>query len=118
MTIYDETTGAALTAPDLEKGYLYPGQRFVARHPATEATTHLAVMPGTEHLNSGAGLRHIVVDEPARAAWDEYEDCQYYHAYTEDELAALQPPEPEPVPGGGTASWAELAAAYTEGVNA
>lgn len=29
MKIYDETTGAVLTAPDESKGYLYTGQRIV-----------------------------------------------------------------------------------------
>lgn len=87
MKTYDETTGAELSAPDLEAGYLYPGQRLVAHHEVTEATTHLELMPGTVALNGGKGLRQIVVDEPARPAWDEYEDCQYYHAYTAEELA-------------------------------
>lgn len=118
MKIYDETTGAELSAPDLEAGYLYAARRIVAHHEATEAVTHLEVMPGTESLNGGAGLRHVVVDTPARPEWDEYEDCQYYHAYTAEELAAMQPAEPEPATpqGSDAASWAELAAAYSEGV--
>lgn len=55
------------------------------------------------------GLRQLV---------DVWEDCQYYHEYTEDELAAMQQPEdPEPPdPADGVATWDELAAAYTEGV--
>ena len=87
MKTYDEHTGAELSAPDLAAGYLYPGQRCIAHHKATEAATHLEVMPGTETLNGGKGLRRVVVDEPARPAWDEYEDVQYYHPYTAQELA-------------------------------
>lgn len=53
---------------------------------------------------------------PAKAAWDEYEDCLLYHPYTEEELAAMHPPDPVPTPD-TAATWDELAAAYTEGVN-
>ena len=35
-----------------------------------------------------------------------------------EELAAMHPPDPQPTPGPDTAAtWDELAAAYTEGVN-
>ena len=44
-----------------------------------------------------------------------YEDCLYYHTYTEDELAAMHPPD-EPQPSDGVATLDELAAAYSEGV--
>ena len=88
MNVYDETTGELLVEPDLEAGYTYPGKHFVAHHEAVEEVSHMAVMPGTEHLNGGAGLRGKIVDTPAQDAWDEYEDCLLYHAYTEEELAA------------------------------
>lgn len=119
MKIYDEITGAELSAPDLGAGYLYTERRFVAHHEATEAATHLEIMPGTEALNDGAGLRQIMVDAPACPAWDEYEDVQIYHTYTEAELAAMQPSETETPAAGetGTDVWAEMAAAYNEGVN-
>lgn len=77
MKIYDELTGAELTAPDESAGYLYAGQR-VARHVAE--TTE--IMAGTVTADCPQGLRRII---PAR---DVYEDCQYYHAYTEEEIEA------------------------------
>ena len=73
MKIYDERTGAELTTPDLEAGYVYDGVRVVGTEPA-----HYEVMQGTD------GLRRLV---PAR---DITEPCQYYHAYTQAELN--QPP--------------------------
>lgn len=85
MTIYDES-GKVLEAPDLSMGWVEQKRRLVASHPATEAVTHLEVMPGTD------GLRRIVVDTPARAAWDEYETYGVYHPYTEEELAAMTAP--------------------------
>lgn len=85
MKIYDET-GKVLEAPDLAAGWVEQKRRLVASHPATEAVTHLEVMAGTD------GLRRLVVDTPARAAWDEYEDYGVYHPYTEEELAAMNAP--------------------------
>lgn len=75
MKIYDERTGAELTTPDLEAGYVYDGVRVVGTEPA-----HYEVMQGTD------GLRRLV---PAR---DITEPCQYYHAYTQ---AELNPPPTE-----------------------
>lgn len=75
MKIYDERTGAELTTPDLEAGYVYDGVRVVGTEP-----THYEVMQGTD------GLRRLV---PAR---DITEPCQYYHAYTQ---AELNPPPTE-----------------------
>lgn len=71
MKIYDELTGAELTAPDLDAGYLYAGQRVVRHVPE-----HDEILEGT------AGWRHRI------PAHDEYEACQYYHAYTEAEIEA------------------------------
>lgn len=98
MKIYDEKTGLELETPDLEAGYIYPGRRKVG--------TEEKVLEGTITERRPEGLRQLV---------DLWEDCQYYHEYTEDELAAMQPPEQE-APAGGVATWDELAAAYTEGV--
>lgn len=115
MNIYDELTDELIEGdPDLSLGYTYPGRRFLAHHEAVEEVSHLEVMPGTEAMNGGKGLRGKVVDVPATAAWDEYEDCLYYHTYTDEELAAMRPPdEPEP---DSVATWDELVAAYNEGV--
>lgn len=114
MNIYDELTGELLTDPDLSAGYLYPGQRVTVHHDAVEPVKEVGILPGTENCNCGAGLRGTIVVTPGTPAWDEYEECQYYHKYTEAELAAQHPPDT----GGSdeVATWDELAAAYNEGV--
>ena len=84
MKIYDELTSAELTAPDESAGYLYAGQRIV-KHVAE--TTE--IMAGTVTADCPQGLRHII------PAHDVYEDCQYYHAYTEEELAERDKPTAE-----------------------
>lgn len=118
MNVYHEETMELLPDPDLTLGRTYPGRRFVAHHETVEEVSHLEVMPGTEAMNGGAGLRGKVVDVAAQEAWDEYEDCLLYHPYTEEELEAMRPPDPQPTPVPDTAAtWDELAAAYTEGVN-
>lgn len=114
MKIYDEITLDEVTAPDLSAGYLHDGQRVTVHHEAVAPVTEIGVLPGTEQCNGGAGLRGTIVVTPGTPAWDEYEDCQYYHKYTEEELAAQHPPDT----GGSdeVATWEELAAAYNEGV--
>lgn len=97
MKIYDEIIREELTNPDLENGYTYPGRR--------KTGTELRVLPGTVTDARPGGLRQEVAV---------YEDCLFYHAYTEDELAAMQQPD-DPAPSGGV-TWDELAAAYNEGV--
>lgn len=84
MTIYDELTGAELTAPDETKGYLYTGQRM-ARH----VPEHDEIMEGTVTPACPSGYRHRI------PAHDEYEPCQYYHAYTSEELAERAKPTTE-----------------------
>lgn len=84
MKIYDELTGAELTAPDESAGYLYTGQRVV-KHVAE--TTE--IMAGTVTADCPQGLRHII------PAHDVYEDCQYYHAYTEEEIEAQKAAQAE-----------------------
>lgn len=75
MKIYDEITGAELTAPDENKGYTYPGRR--------QTGTRREILPGTAALYPPDGLQREV---PI------YEDCLIYHAYSEEELAAQQEP--------------------------
>lgn len=115
MKIYEETTQEEVTNPDLSAGYLYDGQRVTVHHEAVPPVTEIGILPGTEHCNGGAGLRGTIVVTPGTPAWDEYEDCQYYNKYTEEELSAMHPPDPTPAPD-TAATWDELAAAYTEGV--
>lgn len=88
MKIYDEA-GKVMEAPDLSAGWIEQRRRLVTSHPAAEAVTHLEVMPGTD------GLRRRVVDTPAKAAWDEYEEYGIFHPYTEEELVAMSAPTAE-----------------------
>lgn len=77
MKIYDEITLEELTAPDLDAGYLYDGQRQTGT-----TVDRYEVMAGTVTPERPQGLRHLVRGVAV------YEDCQYYHKYTADELAA------------------------------
>lgn len=86
--IYDEKTGELLEGPfDYSKGEVREGTRFVAHHEEQEEVSHKEIMPGTEHMNGGNGLYTIVIDQPAKEAWDEYEPCLVWHEFTENELA-------------------------------
>lgn len=90
--VYDETTGELLEGPfDYEKGEVRQGTRFVAHHEAQEEVSHLEVMPGTEHMNGGKGLYTKVIDQFAKEAWDEYEDCFVWHVFTNEELLLKNP---------------------------
>lgn len=104
MKIYDEITKEEILVPDLALGYVYDGYIVTGR---TEE--RYEVMEGTVTEDRPNGLRRLI---PAQ---DITEPCQYYHKYTEDELAAMHPPD-EPQPSDGVATWDELAAAYSEGV--
>lgn len=76
MKTYDEKTWEEIKEPDLSKGYVYRSRR--------QTGTKRMTLEGTEKLYPSNGLQY---DAPV------YEDCQLYHAYTKDELAAMQPPE-------------------------
>lgn len=105
MTIYDEITHELIENPDLEAGRLYEGVIVVGHE-----EERIEVMGGTVTAARPAGLRRRI------PAHDITEPCQYYHKYTEEELAAQHPPD-DPQPPDTAATWAELAAAYTEGVS-
>lgn len=81
MTVYDEQTGLPVATPDLSAGYVYDGS-MVTGH--TEA--HSVIMEGTVTDVRPAGLRRWV---PAQEIT---EPCQWYHRYTEEELARMQQP--------------------------
>ncbi len=100
MTIYDEQSKQPVEAPDLSAGYVYEGVIVTGR---TEESVE--VMAGTVTPERPEGLRRRV---PAR---DITEPCLWYHRYTQEELAAMQP-----AGGDEDAVWDELAAAYNEGV--
>ena len=76
MKIYDEITREEITEPDLSAGYLYDGVIVTGR---TEE--RIEVMEGTVTGARPDGLRHLI---PAQ---DITEPCQWYHTYTEEELA-------------------------------
>lgn len=95
MKTYDEKNWDEVLNPDLEVGYVYPGQRYIG--------TKRVTLERTAELYPPGGLQHEV---------PMYEDCQLYHAYTEDELAAIQNPEvPTDVESRVTALEEELQAA-------
>ncbi len=89
MKVYDEAGQLLTSAPDLAKGWLEHTQRLVQSHPAQVEQSHVEVMPDTN------GLRHLVIDQPARCAWDEYEAAQVYHPYTPEEQAEHDKPDLE-----------------------
>lgn len=76
MKIYDEITHKELIAPDGSKGYLYNGNIKTGQ---TEDTYE--VMEGTKTEENPNGLRRLIPGH------DIYEDCQYYHTYSNEELA-------------------------------
>lgn len=96
MRIFDANWNE-LAEPDLTKGRLEPARRLTAHHeaaPGQPAVYGWQVLKGTEDLRPG-GLRQRVVVTPAvppTPAWDEYEECQIYRPYTEEELAAMGAP--------------------------
>lgn len=71
MNTYHEQTGKLIENPDLEAGCVYPGQRYVG--------TERVILKGTVALYPPNGLGH---DKPV------FESCQWYHPWTEQELAA------------------------------
>jgi hypothetical protein len=81
MKIYDEITNEELTSPDLSAGYLY-----TARQVAEHVPESREVMQGTVTDDDPQGLICII------PAYDLYEDCQFYHAYTAEELAEREKP--------------------------
>lgn len=75
MKTYHEKTGELIESPDLDAGYVYPGQRYIG--------TKRVTLERTVELYPPGGLQHEV---PV------YEDCQIYVPYTEEELAARNQP--------------------------
>lgn len=88
MTIYHEFTGEVIADPDLSAGYLYDGTVVTGQR--------------TVKMEGESGLRVME---------DVTEPCMVYHPYTGNENV------PNSSTGtGDAATWAELAAAYNEGV--
>jgi hypothetical protein len=91
MRILDKDNNE-ITSPDLEKGYLKIETIVIKHHDAVEAKagkSHAEVVK--EYLNGGKDVITVWDEKPteAKAAYDETEEIQRYHAYTEDELKAI-----------------------------
>lgn len=84
MKIYDEITREEILVPDPALGYVYDGYIVTGR---TEE--RYEVMEGTVTEDRPDGLRRLI---PAR---DITEPCQWYHKYTEEELAERDKPTAE-----------------------
>ena len=91
MRILDKDNNE-ITRPDLEKGYLKIETIVIKHHDAVEAKqgkSHIEVV--REYDNGGKDVVTVWDEKPVEAkdAYDETEDVQRYHAYTEDELAKM-----------------------------
>lgn len=92
MRIFDETKTNEITEPDLKKGYLQADKLLIAHHEAQEEVQeqkHQELLH--EYPNGGKEYIEIidVPYQPAKEAWDEYEDIKVYISYTEEELAQI-----------------------------
>ena len=105
MKIYDEITNEELASPDLSAGYLYTARRVAEHVPESRE-----VMQGTVTEDDPQGLMRII------PAHDVYEDCQYYHAYTEAEQAESSKPTLQEQVDANAAAIEELAAMIAGGV--
>lgn len=109
MKIYNEEKTQELTTPDLEYGYLRPDRLLKEHHEeipekvikTAEEVKDELIAEGKEVLkyedgtyketvarydNGGKDVKTVMpVIEPAVPAWDEYEDIQVYHKYTDEE---------------------------------
>ncbi len=93
MRIFDETKTKEITDPDLEKGYLQADKLLIAHHDAQEEVQeqkHEELLH--EYPNGGKEYMEVidVPYQPAKEAWDEYEDIQVYISYTEEELEQIK----------------------------
>lgn len=75
MKIFDPQTMQEMQSPDLSKGYTFPGRIKVG--------TEDVLLPGSVETFPPNGLRK---------RRDLYEECLFYHEYTEEELAAKNQP--------------------------
>ena len=88
MRILDKDNNEIIN-PDLEKGYLEIETIVTAHHDAVKATpgkSHIEVVK--EYDNGGKDVITVWDEKPteAKAAYDETEEIQRYHLYTEEEL--------------------------------
>lgn len=81
-----------ISAPNLRKGYLKPGRRFIKHHEAVEAIEEQGHWETVHEYPSGGKEVVWVVDVvgvEGKEAWDEYEEVERYVEYTHEELAEL-----------------------------
>lgn len=88
MRILDKDNNE-VTNPDLEKGYLKIETIVIKHHDAVEAKQgkyHIEVVK--EYDNGGKDVVEVWDEKPteAKAAYDETEEIQRYHLYTEEQL--------------------------------
>lgn len=92
MKVYNEAKTQEMFNYDLEKGYLKEDKIFVKHHeaqPAIEEQGHRQLIAQYEN---GAEYEWVVDQkaQPAKEAYDEYEDIQVYIPYTAKELASRE----------------------------
>ena len=93
MRIFDQTKTIEIASPDLAAGYLQADKLLIAHHEAQEEVQeqkHEELLQ--EYPNGGKEYIEVidVAYQPAKEAWDEYEDIQVYTPYTAEELAQIQ----------------------------
>lgn len=89
MRIFNEDKTKEIQNPDLELGYTKKDKLFLAHHEAQEEIqqqSHYEVI--AEYPNGGKDLEEVIDVEyqPAKEAWDEYEDIFVYIPYTQVQL--------------------------------
>ena len=91
MRILDKNNNE-IENPDLEKGYLKTETIVIKHHEAVEAKqgkSHIEVVK--EYDNGGKDVITVWDEKPteAKAAYDETEEIQRYHGYTEEEFEKI-----------------------------
>lgn len=92
MKVLDENNNE-IQNPDLEKGYLTNETIVIAHHEAVKAKpgkSHIEVIK--EYENGGKDVVTVWDEEPteAKEAYDETEEIQRYHPYSEEELEDIE----------------------------
>ena len=80
MKIYDEITKEEITSEiDTSKGYTYNGKVVSGHVDETKV-----IMEGSVNEFWPDGMKRII------PGYDIYEECKFYHAYTEEELKQIE----------------------------
>ena len=84
MKIYNELKTQELKEYDLKKGYLKEDKIIIKTHEAQKEVEEIVA----EYPNGGKDVK-IVIDtpyQPAKDAWNEYEDIQIYIPFSQEQL--------------------------------